>query len=218
MAIGDGITWDEAKPDDDTLATKIDDYDKDLRKGIRSRLAQEHEFPSSQAGTSEGGKHKFMTLQMQNAAPTLAGTQVGAVYQRTVAAIGDALFFENAANQEVNASDRIYFWFVAGNVSVEANASATFPLISAGTVKRVRGVLKTTASGGDGVQVDINYNGNSLWTSTADQLILAPGATSTNVTSFATSALTAGGLLTIDLDKIGSGTAGSDLTVLVEVG
>lgn len=83
MAVGDGITWDETTPTDASLATKIDDYNRDVRKGIRSRMAREHEFPASQTGTSEGGAHKFVTFQAQGAKPTLSGTQVGAAYMST---------------------------------------------------------------------------------------------------------------------------------------
>ena len=96
MALGDGTTWDETLPTDSTTAVSIDDHIRDVRKGIRSRLALEHEFPTSQSATSEAGVHKFITLQNQAAKPTLAGTQVGAVYAKT-----SALFFEDSAGVEI---------------------------------------------------------------------------------------------------------------------
>jgi len=83
MALGDGTTWDETTPVDASYAYQIDDYNRDVRKGVRSRMALEHEFPASQATTGEGGRHKFITLQNQTAAPTLYATQYGAVYVRT---------------------------------------------------------------------------------------------------------------------------------------
>ena len=218
MGLGDGDTWDEATPVDSTVAIYIDDYNRDLRKGVRSRMAHEHEWPASQSATSEAGKHKFITLQMQSTMPAIAGTQVGAVYQKTIATTGDALFFVNASTKEVNLSDRTYFWFVADDLSTGTNVSAQFYLVSDGTIKVARAYCSTTASGGAGIQVDVNYDGASVWTATANQLILAPGSTSTAVAAFATAAVTAGGLLTLDIDKVGTGTAGGDLTVLVEVG
>ena len=72
MALGDGNSWDETVPTNATLATLIDEYDRDLRKGVRSRMAFEHEWPSSQSATNEAGKHKFITLQNQSTAPTLS--------------------------------------------------------------------------------------------------------------------------------------------------
>ena len=83
MALGDGITWDETTPTDGTVAVEIDDYNRDLRRGFRSRFAREHEMPASQAATSEGGAHKFITLQEQGAKPTVSGTQTSGLYDET---------------------------------------------------------------------------------------------------------------------------------------
>ena len=83
MALGDGTTWDETLPTDAVFAIQIDDYNRDLRVGVRARMAREHEWPSSQAATSEAGAHKFMTLQEQATKPTLSGTQKAAVYANT---------------------------------------------------------------------------------------------------------------------------------------
>lgn len=97
MALGDGTTWDESLPVDGTNAVLIDDYNRDLRKGIRNRMALEHEFPSSQSATSEGGKHKYVTLQEQASKPTLSGTQKGALYSKA----DHKLYFENSAGTEI---------------------------------------------------------------------------------------------------------------------
>lgn len=218
MALGDGDTWDQTVPTNATVATQIDDYNRDLRKGIRGRMAHEHEFPESQSATSEGGKHKFMTLQMQSVHPTLAGTQVGAVYQKTDGTGGDSFYFVNAATQEINLSRKLYFWYLEGAVESGANASATLVLVSDGKIYGAKAYVSTVAAGGDGIQVDILYNGSSIWSATSDQVLLAPGSTSTSVASFATTNVAEGGLLTIDLDKVGETTPGGNLTVMVEVG
>ena len=97
MAIGDGSTWDETLPSDVTTAIQIDDYNRDLRVGISARMRFEHEWPASQSATSEGGKHKFITFQTNAAKPTLAGTQVAAIYTKT----DDNLYFEKSAGTEV---------------------------------------------------------------------------------------------------------------------
>jgi hypothetical protein len=100
MAVGDGVTWNEALPDNSTLAHQIDDYNRDLRLGVRNRMAREHIWPSSQTGTNEGGHHQFITFQQQTSAPALSTatglTQVGALF---VGSSGDGypLCFENSA-------------------------------------------------------------------------------------------------------------------------
>lgn len=218
MALGDGDTWDETVPTNATTAIQIDDYMRHIQKGVRSRMAHEHEWPDSQSATSEAGQHKWMTLQMLTTHPAITGTQVGAVYMKTVDTTGDCFFFVNKATREINLSDRSYFWYIEGAAETGANASATLRLLSAGIAKVARGYCTTTASGGAGLQIDVLYNGNSLWTATASQIILAPGSTSTSVTTFATSAFTAGGLLTIDVDKTGTAVAGGGITIALEVG
>lgn len=106
MALGDGSSWDETQPTNATLATQIDDYNRDLRIGVRARLALEHEWPVSQAATAEAGMHKFITLQNQATAPTLSGTQIAGVYTKTVGAGLQELFWKNEAGMEVQVTDR----------------------------------------------------------------------------------------------------------------
>ena len=94
----DGTIWDETTPTDASYAYQIDDYNRDVRKGIRSRMALEHEFPASQSTTGEGGRHKYITLQNQTAAPTLYATQYGAVYVQTT---GNQLCYVNSTGSTI---------------------------------------------------------------------------------------------------------------------
>ena len=174
----------------------------------------EHEWPSSQSATSEAGKHKYITLQMQTAAPSISGTQVGAIYQKTVGTTGDSCFFLNAATQEVNLSKKMYFWYLDGATVTGTNVSATLYLVSNGKIQLGRLCAATTPTGTTQLQVDILYNGSSIWTATSSQLILLAGSTSTSVTSFVTTNVTAGGTLKIDVDTAGGGNA----TAILEVG
>lgn len=88
----------------------------DLRKGVRSRMALEHEWPSSQSATSEAGKHKFVTLQEQASKPTLAGTQVGALYSKTVGTTGQALYWEDDSANEVQIIDGTNLNYTVGTL------------------------------------------------------------------------------------------------------
>ena len=218
MALGDGTTWDETTPTDATLAIQIDDYNRDLRKGIRSRLALEHEFPTSQAATAEAGRHKYLTFQRYTADPmTITGTQIGGLYVKSVGTTGDSLIYVTEDTLGVNLSRKAYFWYIAGAVETGTNVSATLYLVGDGKIRVARAYAGTAPTGAV-VQVDINYNGSSIWTATSSQVILAAGSTSTSVASFVTTAVTAGGTFTIDVDKIGATNAGENVTVMVEVG
>lgn len=106
MTIGDGSGWDETTPTNSTVATSIDDYDRDVRIGVRSRMAFEHEWPASQSATNQAGQHKFVTLQNQGAKPTVSGTQLGAVYTKTVGSGLQELFWENEAGAELQLTSR----------------------------------------------------------------------------------------------------------------
>ena len=97
MALGDGVTWAENLPDNSVLAHQIDDYNRDLRVGVRTRMAREHIWTSSQTATNEGGHHNFLTLQMQTAAPTLAGTSGGALWVGT----NKAFYFTNSTGTDI---------------------------------------------------------------------------------------------------------------------
>lgn len=220
MALGDGDTWDETAPTDSTVAIQIDDYMRHIVKGVRSRMAFEHEWPASQSATSEAGKHKHVTLQMKSGSQTalITGTQLGAVYMKTFGTTGASLCFMNSATQEVQVSKKSYVWYMDGNAATGTNLSAKFYVISDGSMRGAYAYCATTASGGAGIQVDINYDGTSIWTATANQLILAPGSTSTNVTTFVQTVVTQGGVLTVDVDKVGTGTAGGGITIMLEIG
>lgn len=100
MALGDGDTWDETNPTNATVGVNIDDYDRDLRKGVRSRMAHEHEWPASQSATSEAGRHKFVTMQLQSTQPTLSGTQIAALYIKTVGTRYEVFFARASTGAE----------------------------------------------------------------------------------------------------------------------
>lgn len=142
MAVGDGSAWDETNPTNSTLATSIDDYDRDLRLGVRSRMALEHEWPSSQSATNQAGQHKFITLQNQAAKPTVSGTQLASVYTKTVGAGLQELFYENEAGTEVQVTSRTV---LMGAILQMVNTSTVAPITINSTMPYL--AQPTTAQG-----------------------------------------------------------------------
>lgn len=98
MALGDGTGWDVTLPADSTIASYIDDYNRDLRVGIGDRLGKEHIAP---AADSVGGEHKWITLQEQASSPTLGVpvTQVAVMYTKLIGTKHE-FFFKNKDGQE----------------------------------------------------------------------------------------------------------------------
>lgn len=88
-----------------------------------------------------------------------------------------------------------------------------------GTIKKISARVGTT-SAGSSIIVDINKNGTTIFTTQANRPTIAAAAVvatlagTPEVLTFA-----AGDLLSLDIDQIGSGTAGSNLgvSVLVEL-
>ena len=73
-----------------------------------------------------------------------------------------------------------------------------------------------TAPTGASIIVDINLNGTSIWSSTpANRLTIPAGAADQAYTqsSFDTTSLSEGDILTLDIDQVGSTVRGSDITV-----
>jgi hypothetical protein len=87
----------------------------------------------------------------------------------------------------------------------------------AGVIKTVKASVGT-APAGSSLIVDINKNGTTIFTTQANRPTIAAAATAAtlagqpNVLTFA-----AGDLLSVDIDQIGSGTAGSNLAVALVV-
>lgn len=70
-----------------------------------------------------------------------------------------------------------------------------------------------TAPTGQAIVIDINKNGTTIWSTQANRVQIAAAASSGTQTSFNTTSLAEGDVLTMDIDQVGSGTAGADLTV-----
>ena len=75
-----------------------------------------------------------------------------------------------------------------------------------------------TAPAGTSILVDINVNGTTIFTTQANRPAIAAAANSSGkVTNMDVTTITNGQYVTIDVDQVGSTTAGSDLTVQLEV-
>lgn len=126
-------------------------------------------------------------------------------------------------------------WVEANGALRAPNLGRTFPFAKAGvlvigvgtfaiyndtgvplTIRSVRATVGT-APVGAAIICDVNVSGTTIFTTQANRLTIAAGSktsgknTSANVTS-----IPDGGYLTVDIDQIGSTTAGSDLLVQID--
>jgi len=86
----------------------------------------------------------------------------------------------------------------------------------AGTISKCWINAKTAPVGADLI-CDINKGGTTIWSTQANRIKLTAGNTSGSQTSFDVTSVVEGDLITIDIDQIGSSTAGKDITVILQV-
>jgi hypothetical protein len=100
---------------------------------------------------------------------------------------------------------------VPGTLSVKANApTPLLELAAAQSFATMLGRLKT-APAGSALTAQFKVGGNP-W---GPVLAFAPGSASVSVSVAAAGAIAANALITLDITAVGSGTPGSDLTVLL---
>lgn len=109
---------------------------------------------------------------------------------------------------------RTYAWFISGNVAVGQEQGATFRLKYPCTIEAVELHVKTAPTGA-ALIVDINEAGTSVF-STNPEIDDGTFVEDGNQV-FSDTELAANAELTMDVDQIGSGAAGADLTVTLEV-
>jgi hypothetical protein len=120
-----------------------------------------------------------------------------------------------AGNHQHTATQELTAFSKSGALTVGAGVSR-LPIGAACTVVNVRAMVGT-APAGSAVTVDVNKNGTTLFTTQGNRPSIAAGANASGAAVPDVTALAAGDYLTVDVDAIGSGTAGSDLTVIITV-
>lgn len=107
--------------------------------------------------------------------------------------------------------------FTKNGVLFVDTGTLRLPIDATYTIVGVR-LMVGTAPVGSSIILDVNKNGTTIFTTQANRPTIAAGAnaggpgTTPNVTSLA-----AGDYITVDIDQVGSTTAGSDLTVSIIV-
>ena len=106
-----------------------------------------------------------------------------------------------------------FAWTVTGTLTTGTSVSPILIVPNNLTIIKAYAAVKTAPTG-QAILIDINIGGTSIWASTqANRLTIAASALTGTQTSFDTTALTDGGLLTVDLDQVGSILPGESLTI-----
>ena len=127
------------------------------------------------------------------------------------------LLNEELRNIRSGRATRTINWFISGAVAASTEQQGRFYLPVGGTITYSR-IHAKTAPAGSALIVDINKNGTSIWaTTTGKRLQIADAASTGTQDFFDTNTVARGDYITLDVDQVGSGTAGSNVTVTLEI-
>lgn len=114
---------------------------------------------------------------------------------------------------EISENTPVFTFPFSGPLYTTTNATNSLIVHKALEIVKAYAYVRTAPTG-QSIIIDINKGGTSLWASTqANRLTITAGNQSDDQTSFDTTQLAEGDVLVIDIDQVGSGTSGSDLTV-----
>lgn len=194
-------------------ATNVDEAINALDAGIRSeRIATELLVSNARA--------EFMAADAQevidrNAADAVV---VGLVNQETSdrqTSVADLQTYVDAADALRVTKIPVTFALAVG-VDGTTGTGKTNPICIPYAMTITKAYINaTTGPTGADFIVDINKNGTTIWATQGNRVKIAAGATSGTQTSFDTTSLVEGDLLTIDVDQIGSTIPGQSITVLL---
>ena len=102
----------------------------------------------------------------------------------------------------------------AGDLTVGGTVTPILVVTRTLTIVKAYANVVTAPTGANAV-FDIHKNASTIWSTQADRLTILAGVTSGVQTSFNTTTLVEGDVLTLDIDQIGSTVVGADLTVVL---
>lgn len=109
----------------------------------------------------------------------------------------------------------LYEVSISGSLATGTNQTPLIRILGTETITRITADVKTAPTGAS-IILDVNKNGSTIWSTQINRLSVSSGAVVGSQTTFDTTSLTDGDLLTIDLDQVGSGTPGADLTIAIK--
>jgi len=126
------------------------------------------------------------------------------------------LFYAQLPPDLTNSLIDTFVYSIPGELEV-ATGDLRVPMSYAGDIVRIRFALGTAPTGSSAI-ADVNKNGTTVYTTQANRPTIADGANDSGAgTSPDVTAFVAGDYLTVDIDQIGSTTAGNDGVVIIEV-
>jgi hypothetical protein len=112
-------------------------------------------------------------------------------------------------------STELLTFFIAGAQTAAAKKSSALVPMS-GVITDIRAYVDTAPTGA-ALIVDVNKNGTTVFTTQGNRPTIAISGNASTTTAPDVVAVAAGDRISVDVDQIGSGVAGSDLHVTVTI-
>lgn len=120
----------------------------------------------------------------------------------------------SSVNSTVNGLSivRVPIWVIDGDIETVVETTGRFKVPFTGAITQAIGYAKTAPTGSS-ILFDVNINGSTIWSTQANRLAIAAGANEGTQGSFNNAQIDIDDVLTLDVDQVGSSTAGVDITV-----
>ncbi len=105
---------------------------------------------------------------------------------------------------------------VGGTIIVQTSAGLPIYFPAAATIQKVSAYVRTAPTGAN-IIIDVNKNGTTIFTTQGNRPTIPDGSNDDLSAIPDVTAIAAGDVLEIDVDQIGSGTAGADLVVIIQI-
>ncbi len=151
----------------------------------------------------------------ERAAPSTPGANKIHFYAKDKAGLPTLFAINDAGTDyELSEGQPSFIFTVTGTLTTGTSVAPILVAHRALTIVKAYANVKTAPTGAD-LLLDINKNGSTIWSTQGDRVKCAATASSGTQTSFDTTALAEGDLLTLDIDQVGSSVAGANLTVML---
>jgi hypothetical protein len=162
--------------------------------------------------TTSVAADQFITVDIDQVGSTSPGTDLTVIIELTRAISGGGA----EPHSHLGADDHLFPFSIVNTVSVETGALRYYMPFAA-TIAGCRASAGTAPVGADLI-VDVNIDGTTAFTTQGNRPTITDGSNDSG--SWAVpdvTAVSAGEYLTVDVDQVGSGTAGADLVVMVHL-
>ncbi len=152
---------------------------------------------------------------VERAAPSTPGSNKVHLYSKDKSGVATLFAIDDiGTDYEISEGRPSFVFTVIGTLGTGTSVAPILVAQRALTIVKAYANVKTAPTDA-ALIVDINKNGSTIWSTQGNRVQVAGAATSGTQTSFNTTTLVEGDLLTLDIDQVGSSVAGADLTVML---